>query len=46
MFWILGGLSLVAALIAFVTSRRLEGRPDLGSVSRQWLVEYRQSQES
>jgi len=46
MFWILGALSLVGALVAFVTSRKRNDGPDLGRVSGQWLVEYRQSQES
>jgi hypothetical protein len=46
MFWILGVLSLAAALIAFVRSSQRDDATDLGSVSRQWLVEYRQSQES
>jgi hypothetical protein len=46
MFWILGGLSLVGALVAFVTSRQHDDGPDLGSISSQWLAEYRQSQES
>jgi hypothetical protein len=45
MFWILGGLSLVGALVAFVTSRQRDAGPDLGRVSGQWLAEYRQSQE-
>jgi hypothetical protein len=46
MFWILGGLSLVVALVSFLTSRQRDEVRDLGSVSGQWLVEYRQSKES
>jgi hypothetical protein len=46
MFWILGGLGLAAALIAFARSGQRDDATDLGSVSRQWLLEYRQSQES
>jgi hypothetical protein len=44
--WLLGGLSIVVATVALVASRPRGDGPDLGSVSGQWLVEYRQSQES
>jgi hypothetical protein len=44
--WVLGGLVLVVAIIAFLASRRRDGGVDLGSVSGQWLQEHRQSQES
>ena len=44
--WILGGIIVAGAIAAFVRLRGHDDGLDLGTVSAQWLVEYRQSQES
>jgi hypothetical protein len=46
LIWILGGLALAGITVVLLLSRPRKDGPDLGSVSGQWLVEYRQSEES
>jgi hypothetical protein len=46
LMWLLGALALAGAAAALLMSRSGNHAPDLGSVSGQWLVEYRQSEES
>ena len=43
---ILGGLVVIATIVAFVGSRQRNSGRDYGTVSDQWLAEYRQSNES
>ena len=43
--WLLGAMALAGAAALLMSRPGNEG-PDLGSVSGQWLVEYRQSEES
>jgi hypothetical protein len=43
--WIIGGLCVAGALALVNVWRRGEPR-ELGTVSSQWLAEYRQAQES
>jgi carbon starvation protein CstA len=45
--WILGGVVLAGVVVVLMmSSRRHDDGRDLGAVSGQWLVEYRQSKES
>ena len=39
-------VSLLTSVVVFLTSRRQDKVADLGTVSSQWLMEFRQSQES
>jgi hypothetical protein len=43
--WLLGALALAGASAVLLMSRPGNGGPDLGSVSGEWLNEYRQSEE-
>jgi len=46
MVLIIGGVLATAVVILFGLSRRLERDHEMGSVSGQWLAEYRQDRES
>ena len=43
---IIGGALVTAVVILFGLSRRLDRNDEMGSVSGQWLAEYRQDRES
>jgi|SoiMethySBSTD1v2_1073268.scaffolds.fasta_scaffold1486005_2 hypothetical protein len=43
---IVGGLVVATAIVTFVGSLPRNAGPDYGTVSNQWLAEYRQSNES